>query len=146
VQLKNTLWGYSLAGTPTTPGTYSFTLKARKNNSTCEGARSYTVTIPPTVVPVLECVQRNANGSWTARFGYDNSTGAAVTIPVGDNNYFTPGGRNRGQTTVFRPGRVTNAFSVTFNVNGSNLGVWFLKGPDNVLRPVNALTTSLGCP
>jgi hypothetical protein len=37
-----------------------------------------------------------------------------VTIPVGANNYFTPGAQNRGQTTVFQPGVVTNAFSVTF--------------------------------
>jgi hypothetical protein len=41
---------------------------------------------------------------WIARFGYDNTTGAAVTIPVGSNNFFTPGNKNRGQTTVFQPG------------------------------------------
>jgi hypothetical protein len=41
---------------------------------------------------------------------------------------------------------VTNAFSVTFNTNGNNPGIWFLKGPDGMLRPVNVLTTSIGCP
>jgi hypothetical protein len=137
----------AIAGLPTTPGTFSFTIKAKWNNSTCEGTRSYTVTIPKTIVPILECVQRNANGTYTARFGYHNSTGAAVTIPVGANNYFTPGNQNRGQTTVFQPGRVINAFSATFTKGASNnLAVWYLRGPDNVLRPVSVLTTSLGCP
>jgi hypothetical protein len=137
----------SIAGLPAAPGTYNFTIKAKKNNSTCEATRSYTVTIPPTIVPILNCVQRNQNNTYTARFGYDNSTGAAVAIPVGANNYFTPGNQNRGQTTLFQPGRVTNAFSVTFTKGrNSNLAIWLLKGPDGVLRPVNVLTTSIGCP
>jgi len=136
----------SIAGIPTTRGTYSFTIKAKRSNSVCEGARIFTVTIPATVAPILECVKRNANGSYTANFGYDNQTGATVTIPVGTKNYFTPGNQNRGQTTVFQPGRVRNAFSVTFSANGGNLAVWFLKGPDGVVRPVNVTTTSLGCP
>lgn len=146
VQLVNVLGIYALAGLPTTPGTYNFTLKAKKNNSTCEGFRSYTVTIAPTVAPLLNCVMKNANGTYTAKFGYDNTTGAAVTIPVGANNYFTPGNQNRGQVTTFQPGRVNNAFSVTFNANGSNLSIWFLKGPDGVTRPVNITTATLGCP
>jgi hypothetical protein len=136
-----------VSGTPTAAGTYNFTITARRNNTTCEGSRSYTVTIIATVAPILECVQRNQNGTYTARFGYHNSTGAAVTIPVGANNYFTPGAQNRGQTTLFQPGRVTNAFSVTFAAgSGSNLAIWHLRGPDGVLRPVNVLTTSIGCP
>jgi hypothetical protein len=118
----------------------------KKNNANCEGIRGYTVTIAPTVAPTLNCVMRNANGSYTAKFGYDNSTGAAVTIPVGANNYFTPGAQNRGQVTVFQPGVVTNAFSVTFTANGGNLGIWILKGPDGVTRPVNITTGTLGCP
>jgi hypothetical protein len=145
LQLVTALGVNSIVGLPTTPGTYSFTIKAKKNGTACEATRSYTLTIPATVAPILECVQRNANGSYTARFGYDNTTGAAVTIPVGANNYFTPGAQNRGQAPVFNPGRVTNAFSVTFNSSGSNLGLWILKGPDGVTRPVNITTTSLGC-
>ncbi len=135
----------AIAGLPTTPGTFSFTIEAEQNGTTCVATRSYTVTIPATVVPILNCVKRNHNGTYTARFGYDNSTGAAVTIPMGPNNFFTPGNQNRGQTTVFQPGLVANAFSVTFNASGSNLAVWFLRGPDGVLRPVNVLTTSIGC-
>ena len=146
LQVVTALGVSSIAGLPTTPGTYSFTIMAKKNGTTCEATRSYTLTIPATVAPILECVQHNDNGSYTARFGYDNSTGAVVTIPVGANNFFTPGAQNRGQVTVFNPGRVTNAFSVTFNSSGGNLGVWFLKGPDGVTRPVNITTATLGCP
>lgn len=137
----------TIAGTPTTPGTYNFTIKAKWNNGTCEGTRSYTVTIAAAVVPILECVQYNYGGTYTARFGYHNTTGAAVTIPVGANNYFTPGNQNRGQTTVFKPGRIVNAFSVTFTMSaGNTLGVWNLKGPDNLLRSVNVATNSPSCP
>lgn len=146
VQLTNVLGIYSLVGLPTTPGTYTFTLKAKKNNANCEGMRSYTVTIAPTVAPILNCVMKNANGTYTAKFGYDNTTGAAIMIPVGANNSFTPGAQNRGQVTTFQPGRVNNAFSVTFTANGSNLGTWILKGPDGVTRSVNITTATLGCP
>lgn len=38
-----------ISGTPTTAGTFNFTIKAKMNNLACEGARSYTVTIPATV-------------------------------------------------------------------------------------------------
>ncbi len=147
LKLVTTLGVTSIAGLPTTLGTFNFTIKAKRNNSTCEGTRNYTVTIPATVVPILECIQRNANGTYTARFGYDNSTGAVVTILVGSNNYFTPGSQNRGQTTIFQPGRVVNAFNVTFTKGkGSNLAVWNLRGSDGVLRPVSVVTTSIGCP
>jgi hypothetical protein len=133
----------SIVGVPTTPGTFTFTVAAR-SSSACEGTRSYTMTLAPAVVPLLQCVIRNANGSYMASFGYDNSTGAPVTIPVGSSNYFTPGKADRGQTTLFQPGRVNNAFSVTFKSNGSNLAIWLLRGPDGVLRPVN-VTSALGC-
>lgn len=146
LQLVSVLGITTIAGLPTAPGTYSFTIRATRRGTTCEATRSYMLTIPATVAPILECIQRNANRTYTARFGYENSTGAAVTIPVGADNYFAPGNINRGQTTVFQPGRVTNAFSVTFAPGtSSNLAIWFLRGPDNVLRPINVLTTSIGC-
>ncbi len=144
VAFSNTI---TITGTPTTPGTFNFTIKAKWNNGTCEGSRSYTVTISPTIVPILECVQRGLNNVYTARFGYNNTTGAAVTIYFGGDNYITPGNQYQGQPIVFQPGRVVNAFSVSFaRINSDTLGAWYLKGPDNVLRQVNALTTSPGCP
>lgn len=46
ISLVNVLGIYSLRGTPTAAGVYTFTIKAKKNNSTCEGARTYTITVP----------------------------------------------------------------------------------------------------
>lgn len=46
LQLVNVLGIYSLRGKPTARGTYNFTLKAKKNNTTCESIRNYTMTIP----------------------------------------------------------------------------------------------------
>jgi hypothetical protein len=101
--------------------------------------------ITPTaaVRPVLECVTKNKNGTYTARFGYKNENTVAVTIPVGPNNKFTPNPQNRGQPTVFQPGRIQNAFSVVFD--GNNL-VWTLKGPDGQGRTSTASRNSAPCP
>lgn len=94
------------------------------------------------VKPVLECVVNNGGGYFTARFGYQNLNTVNVTIPVGTNNKFTPTPTNRGQTTVFLPGRQQFVFDVPFN--GSNL-VWSLKGPDNLNRTSTASSTSAAC-
>jgi hypothetical protein len=141
----NTAGVYTLQGIPTTPGTYSFTLQAQSGGSSCVIARSYTMTITPTIRPFLNCIVMNADGSITARFGYENSTRAAITVAVGLDNFFTPGTQNRGQVTTFQPGIVNNAFSVTYP-NLSSLGGWFLKGPDGVLRSVVVSITAPRCP
>lgn len=47
VSLVNVLGIYSLRGTPTTAGTYTFTILATKNNSICNNGRTYTMVIPP---------------------------------------------------------------------------------------------------
>lgn len=46
ISLVNTLGIYSLRGTPTARGIYTFTIKATKNGTTCETPRTYIVTIP----------------------------------------------------------------------------------------------------
>jgi len=81
-----------------------------------------------TVTPVLEC--EFANGSpgdaYSAVWGYTNTTGATVTLPIGASNEFTPGGTNRGQPTQFSVGTNTDAF--TTNWNGSTAQSWALDG------------------
>jgi hypothetical protein len=137
-----------LGGIPTTPGEYTFTLAATKTNSPCAPTRTFTVIVPATVLPQLTCVAKTGGKQYTARFGYDNSTGAPVTIPVGGDNYFTPGAQGRGQVTTFQTGRVTDAFSVVFTVknNHTDLALWYLRGPDGVRRPVNVTTATSRCP
>ena len=103
------------------------------------------MTIAPTVVPKVTCKTANPNGSYTVQFGYENTTGAAVTNPVGANNTFTSGAANRGQTTVFQVGIVNNAFSVTFANAGAFTG-WSLKEPDGGVRGVTPSVLLPNCP
>ena len=75
--------------------------------------------------PIVECVQKNPNGTYTAHFGYSNDNPYPVTVPVGLLNLFIPTPIDRGQPTVFQPGRQQNVFSVVFN--GKPL-IWEVRG------------------
>lgn len=85
--------------------------------------------------PVLECVDDNGDGTYTAHFGYRNEDTINVAVPVGTGNRFTPAPQDRGQTTDFLPGRQVRTFSVVFD--GSNL-VWTLTGPNGQTRTATA--------
>lgn len=100
--------------TPTT------TLAAGENNPTLDAG------LYPQISPVLECVRDNGNGTYTASWGYDNPTAYTFTIPVGSLNSFSPAPQDRGQPTVFAPGRDFNAFTVT--VPNATTLVWSLTG------------------
>ncbi len=95
------------------------------------------------VQPILECVADNGDGSFTAHFGYLNEGGASVTIAIGPDNKFKPAPSDRGQPTVFLPGRVENAFSAVFR--GRRL-VWALRGPDGRRHTAVALRDGPSCP
>jgi hypothetical protein len=66
-----------------------------------------------TVTPVLDCYVDNRDGSWTAVFGYRNTTAGPVTIPVGPDNKVTPTTYGTPQPTTFQPGLHHGVFSVT---------------------------------
>ena len=95
------------------------------------------------VVPVAECVVDHNDGTFTARFGYRNDNEAAVAVPIGPDNRFQFGRRDRGQPTLFQPGTVENAFSVTFRFGRLT---WQLRGPDGVRRTAVATRHSMACP
>jgi hypothetical protein len=75
------------------------------------------------VHPILECVHNNGNNTYTAYFGYQNDLDKTILVPIGGQNSFSPGQSDRGQTTLFYPGRHTNVFTVDFD--GSNIS-WIL--------------------
>ena len=85
-----------------------------------------------TLKPILECVSDNGNGTLTGHFGYVNANGFPVSVPVGNLNKFdsVAATLNRGQPTVFQPGRTpyypNAAFKVVFPAN--EVRVWNLKG------------------
>jgi len=93
------------------------------------------------VSPVLECVEQNEDGSYTAYFGYNNSSDQAYTIPVGTDNFFTPG-NDVGQPTVFEPGRHVKVFS--FNFTSGNQ-VWTLMTPGGSGSTATASPRSKAC-
>lgn len=77
------------------------------------------------VIPKLEGCRANANGTYTADWGYFNMNAASVSIPIGSLNKFYPGNANQGQPTTFLAGPRTNVFSTTYS--GSEL-TWILDG------------------
>jgi len=67
------------------------------------------------VTPIFECVSLVPGSTDAmATYGYYNFDSVPVTINIGAQNFFFPGGANRGQPTVFLPGRQTNVFQVQF--------------------------------
>ncbi|MEM7342920.1 MAG: DNRLRE domain-containing protein [Chloroflexota bacterium] len=82
----------------------------------------------------LECVVDNGNGTYTAFFGYSNPNGVPLNHPIGPDNRFSPIPEDRGQPTIFPPGRSPatpgdweNA-PVSINELNSNGLVWILNG------------------
>ncbi len=95
---------------------------------------SWAVVAGERLSPVLEYVLQAGPGQYDAYFGYLNNNAVAVTIPVGADNRFT-GVQDRGQPSVFQPGRQVAVFVVRFD--GNDL-VWTLKGPDGNTRTATA--------
>ncbi len=109
-----------------------------------------TATVMPTptqthvlsITPILECVERNLDGSLTGYFGYDNPNLFAVTIPIGKNNLFTGAPDDQGQPTVFDPGRNTMIFSVVFD----GAIAWKLDGSTTSASNASAACTPAATP
>lgn len=97
--------------------------------------------IQASVSPVLECVEDNGDGTYTAYFGYSNSSNHTINISVGPHNFFTPG-QDMGQPEVFHPGRHVNVFSFVFS--GNNY-VWTLTSPGGSTRTATASKNSPRC-
>lgn len=60
------------------------------------------------IYPVYEGYVPNDDGTAILVFGYYNHNSVAVEIPAGEANGFDPGPADRGQPTVFEPGRQRN--------------------------------------
>ncbi len=100
---------------------------------------TFTPTKTPTpivyqITPIAECVEVLQNGNLLARFGYQNNAPTSVTIPLGPKNKFGPEDPDRGQPTIFLPGRFGNVFTAVIPVavaqvktmNTSNFIRWTL--------------------
>ena len=58
------------------------------------------------VLPLLINVEENADGTFTAYFGYENRNEFALYVPIGVDNCFEPAPKDRDQPTTFRAGLV----------------------------------------
>jgi hypothetical protein len=102
--------------------------------------QSYTLRFEPPkpekVVPILECVAENPDGTFTAHFGYENPNPYVIVIDSRHQNTMHPGPVFRiGQPEYFAPGRVEDIFIVLFDGNGLT---WTLDG--------NAVTVNRNSP
>jgi hypothetical protein len=95
------------------------------------------------LIPLVECVDQNSNGTYTAHFGYLNQTHHTINIPLGPNNQFVPGQPDRGQPTAFLPGEHLNVFSVIFDGNAIK---WSVKASGDRRHQVVASSGSERCP
>src|SRR6266496_4769196 len=65
------------------------------------------------VAPVFEGWEPNRDGTFSLYFGYQNRNWQEeLDIPVGENNFFSPGPLDRGQPTHFLVNRQKLMFSV----------------------------------
>jgi K319-like protein len=56
------------------------------------------------VYPAYDGFQKNPDGSYTLSFRYFSHNSETVTIPLGENNSFSPAPADRQQPTTFKPG------------------------------------------
>jgi Coenzyme PQQ synthesis protein D (PqqD) len=96
------------------------------------------------LIPLLECVDDNGDGTFTAHFGYLNQTDTTIDVPVGPKNMFVPGQLDFGQPTEFLPGEHLNVFSVVFNATDEIK--WMLKADGDKRHQVVASALSDACP
>jgi hypothetical protein len=95
------------------------------------------------LIPLLECVDNNGNGTYTAHFGYLNNGSSVITLPIGSKNMFVGGDKDRGQPTVFYPGEHLSEFTVVFDALDTIK--WLLKADGDRRHQVEASATSEAC-
>jgi len=95
----------------------------------CSPLRSQTFLHGEPVYPVFEGWRENPDGSTNFMFGYMNENWEQQPhIPIGENNYFSPGDADQGQPTSFLPRRNRFTFEVTVPADwGDRELVWTLN-------------------
>lgn len=86
--------------------------------------------------PAFEGWRENEDGSFSFIFGYMNENWEEeLDVPIGDNNFFSPGDRDRGQPTHFLPRRNRFTFEVQVPSDwGDRELVWEVTSPNGVTR------------
>jgi hypothetical protein len=81
------------------------------------------------VTPAFEGWYKNADGSYSISFGYYNrNSEESLEIPVGPDNFVSPGDPNQGQPSHFEPKRHWGVFAVRVPADfGDKKVVWTVK-------------------
>ena len=81
------------------------------------------------VTPAFEGWYKNADGTYSISFGYYNrNSEEAVDVPIGPDNFISPGDKNQGQPTHFEPKRHWGVFAVKVPADfGDKKVVWTIK-------------------
>jgi hypothetical protein len=90
------------------------------------------------LVPALDCVSANADGTFTAFFGYKNDNGVSINLPLGPKNSL-PFDVNGYRTTLFQPGVHHFAFGADFHAAQTLV---YTLSPDN--SPTTTLRVDAG--
>ena len=80
--------------------------------------------LPKEILPVMNCVTNNGDGTYTAYFGYDNKNNVSIFVPIYSQNKISPDPWDRGQPGVFKVGIQERVFSVTWT--SGNI-IWHLN-------------------
>jgi len=88
------------------------------------------------LVPALDCVSANTDGTFTAFFGYKNDNGVSINVPLGPKNAL-PLDVNHYRTTLFQPGVHHFAFGADFQAAQTLV---YTLSPDN--SPTTTLRVS----
>jgi hypothetical protein len=94
--------------------------------------------LPNEILPIMNCVTNNGNGTYTAYFGYNNKNSVSVFVPVYAQNKISPDPWDRGQPGVFKVGVQEGVFSVTWS--SGNI-IWHLNN-----KIATAKVSSPPCP
>lgn len=88
------------------------------------------------VEPAYEGWRENEDGTFSFIFGYFNENWEEeVDVPVGANNYFSPGDADRGQPTHFLPRRNRFTFEIVVPADwGDQELVWELTSPNGLTK------------
>ena len=82
-----------------------------------------------TVTPAFEGWYKNPDGTFSISFGYYNrNTEEALDIPIGPDNFISPGNQNQGQPTHFETKRHWGVFAVKVPADfGDRKVVWTIR-------------------
>jgi hypothetical protein len=90
-----------------------------------------------TVTPAFEGWYKNADGTYSLSFGYFNrNADEVIEVPVGPNNFFSPGPADRGQPAAFYPRRNWGVFAVVVpaDTKPTDRLVWTLVARGDTMR------------